>query len=92
MANKRTSDSGLPDPMPRCPGEAKAGQPIRREEFGGDLPSWLDSSKAKWTRERVAATFGQQRRPKVGAPGVEDLPDAIGRSSRRGRPMRYPRP
>jgi hypothetical protein len=48
MANKKT-DSGLPPEQPKAPGNAKAGQPIRREEFGGDLLPWLDSSKARWT-------------------------------------------
>jgi hypothetical protein len=75
MANKKT-DSGLPPEQPKAPGNAKAGQPIRREEFGGDLLPWLDSSKARWT-EKIAATFGQQRRAKIGAPDVSDLPDAM---------------
>ena len=71
-------ETGLHGSMPRCPGDAKAGLPPSRREVGGDLPPWLDSSKAKWTKGRIAAQFGQQRPSKVGAPDVSDLPDAMG--------------
>jgi hypothetical protein len=70
--------SGLPNPMPKAPGNAKAGQPPARRELGGALPAYLDPANAKWTKERVAATLGHQRPPKIGPPDVSDLPDAMG--------------
>jgi hypothetical protein len=62
--------------MPRCPGDTKAGQAPSRRELGGAKPDWLNGSKARWTKERVAATFGHQQPSKVGAPDVSDLPAA----------------
>ena len=75
--------TGLQGEMPKAPGHAEAGQPPRREEAGGELPRWLDSSKAKWTKERVAAHFKKG----AGAPQVQsgsqlpDIPPHLVRSS-----------
>ena len=52
MAKAKTL-TGLPRPMPLAPGNAKAGQPPRREEAGGEKPSWLDPRSAAWSKERV---------------------------------------
>jgi hypothetical protein len=77
MVTKKPDATGLLAEMPRRPGDAKSGQPIRRDEIGGELPACLDSSKAKWTKARVDATFGPQRYSKIGAPDIADLPDAM---------------
>jgi hypothetical protein len=63
MAVKKTptpthDSTGLQRPRPLAPRNAKSGQPIRREGFGGEKPGWLDGSKAKWTTAPIEATFG----------------------------------
>ena len=42
-----TNDSGLAPELPKAPGNRKPGQPPRREEAGGALPSWLDPTSAE---------------------------------------------
>jgi hypothetical protein len=64
-------NSGLPPEMPKAPGNAKAGQPPRRAEAGGALPPWLDSSKAKFTKERLASG-DERRRNRAGRFSVGD--------------------
>ena len=54
MAKRDTHEpSGIQKPMPKAPGNAKAGQPPRREEAGGELPAWLDPKNVAWPKERV---------------------------------------
>jgi hypothetical protein len=64
MGKKKTHDStGLQRPQPLAPGNRKSGQPPSRRELGGQLPDWLDGSKARWTEARIAREFGPTRRP-----------------------------
>jgi hypothetical protein len=74
----RNDSSGLPNPMPKAPGNRKAGQPPSRQEAGGALPRWLDSSEAKWTRERVGQIdkrlTSRAGRFYVGEPQLKTIP------------------
>jgi hypothetical protein len=79
MAENKTPNhepSGIQKPMPKAPGNAKAGVPAPKHVVAAEPgpPPYLDPSKAKWTRERVAAQFGVQTPSKVGAPDASDLP------------------
>jgi hypothetical protein len=69
--------SGIQKPMPLAPGNAKAAEPVPKHVTAAHaVPPYLDSSKAKWTKERIAATFGAQPKPKTGAPDASDLPSS----------------
>jgi hypothetical protein len=67
--------TGLQNAMPKAPGDKLAGVPAPEHVVAAESgpPPYLDPSKAKWTRERVDATFGQVSKGKTGAPDVSDL-------------------
>jgi|SoiMetStandDraft_2_1073263.scaffolds.fasta_scaffold06776_3 hypothetical protein len=74
---KKSDATGLPPEMPRAPGNAKAGQSPSRRELGEALPAYLDPANAKWTKSKVEAAFPSPRPSKIGAPGIDDLPNAM---------------
>ena len=64
------------DSMPIAPGSAKAGEPAPAHvKHQGPLPHWLDPSKAKWTKARVAAMDQKQTsaRPSVHIPSQQEI-------------------
>jgi hypothetical protein len=54
---KTNDSSGLPNAMPLAPGNRKAGIPAPAHVVAaeGPKPPYLDPSRAKFTRERIAA-------------------------------------
>ena len=70
MATKKNS-TGLPAPLPRCPGDVKAEKPADTRESGGQLPDWLNPAKAKWTQDRVNA-IDRRMKSRAGVHQVSD--------------------
>jgi hypothetical protein len=73
---KKPDATGLPPEMPLAPGSRTEPVPQHVTAAEEEIP-YLARDKQKWTRARVEATVPSPRPSKVGAPGVEDLPDAM---------------